>query len=295
MLNGVSYVEMRVRDFDAYRHVYGEGLGLDEVAHGTGAGGAQVWVFALGTSVLQIYEDPNAVTALLPSGEPKDRDDVPGSVGHMAFYAESNEDAFAALKGFLENSPKSTRDGPQLQPMDHAYMQRTLLEFKDPSGYVVQIADVVDPRSHLEERRAAKRKAALPGRPGLLRGFDHLNISCSDVRAARDLFGAALGAEEISHRSDEQGEESVFAVGLTDLEISQASAPTGKRFGPGIVTGVGFWTDDVRRAYETLNGKGVAVGGPPSDRSPLPAIRREGFTFEGLDGLPLEVVQGPDG
>jgi len=47
-----------------------------------------------------------------------------------------------------------------VQPADHAYMQRSLLEFDDPNGYVLQVADVLDPRDHLKARRAEKTALA---------------------------------------------------------------------------------------------------------------------------------------
>ena len=61
--------------------------------------------------------------------------------------------------------------------------------------------------------------------------------------------------------------------------------------GPGSIRGLGFWTDDVARAYRELVQRGVAVGGPPSDITPLPGMSRRGFTFEGLNGLRLEITQ----
>ena len=292
MLTGVAYLEMRVRDFAACRKTYRDDLGLEEIAHGVGGDGYGISMIATGSSFLELREDPNAITVLLPSGERKEPVDVPGSVGHISFYVDNNDHAFAVLKEFLVNNPRATADGPDLQPVDHAYMQRTLLQFDDPSGYVVQISDVVDPRPHLEKRRAEKRDAAAAsGRPGLLQGFDHLNTGYSDIRFNRDLFGQKLGMEEISHRTGEGWEEGVFAVGITDLEISQNASLKGKPRGAGAVSGIGFWTEDVESAYLTAQQRGVDVAAPPSERTDLPGIRRRGFSFEGLDGLPLEIAQ----
>ena len=296
MLTGIGHLEMRVRDLAACRAIYGEQLGLQEFAHGAGADGDRVSMYAIGDSVLELHEDPNAVTALLPSGERKDHMDVPGSAGHFALYVEDNDEAFAEFTHVLAVNPlNSTRDGPSVQAMDHSYMQRSLLELCDPGGYVIQISEVLDPREHLKDRIAEKKALAASGGRGLLRGIDHVNINCTDVSANRVLFVQKLGLNELIHRTEtvpavEGFEESVVAVGLTDLEISQSDATKGKQLGPGAVTPLRFWTDDVEDAYRTLGRRGVAVG-EPSDLAPLPGMRRRAFTFEGLDGLRLEVAQ----
>ena len=151
LLTGIAHLEMRVRDLDACRALYGEQLGLKETAHGVGPHGDRVSMFATGDSVLELHEDPSAVTSLLPFGEKKDPMEVPGSVGHFAFYTEDNNEAFRALKDFLaSNSHNVTWDGLSVQPIDHVYMQRSLLEFSDPGGYVIQIVDLIDPREHHE-------------------------------------------------------------------------------------------------------------------------------------------------
>ena len=297
MLTGVGHLEMRVRDLDACRDLYGEQLGLHEAAYGAGADGGRVSMFGVGDSVLELHEDPDAVTALLPSGERKHHMDVPGSVGHVALYVEDNDKAFEALRHVLAVNPLgSTRDGPSVQAMDHSYMQRSLLEVCDPGGYVFQIAEVIDPREHLNDRTAEKKASAAAGGRGLLRGFDHININCTNVSENRELFVEKLGLHELVHRTDtfppmEGFEESVFAAGLTDLEVSQTDELAGKKFGSGAVTSLGFWTDDVEDTYGALTDRGVDIAEPPSDLAPLPGMRRRAFSFEGLDGLRLEVAQ----
>ena len=295
MLTGIAHLEMRVRDLAACRTLYGKQLGLEELAHGAGPHGDRVSMFAIGDSVLELHEDADAVTSLLPFGEKKDPMEVPGSVGHFAFYTEDNNEAFRALKDFLaSNSHNVTWDGPSVQPIDHAYMQRSLLEFSDPGGYVIQIADLIDPREHLKDHLDEKRAVACGS--GLLRGIDHVSIICSNVSTERDLFGQKLGFAELSHRTEtvppvEGFEESVFAAGMTDLEIAMSESTRGRPLGSGAISSLGFWTDDVVRAYRELVQRGMAVGGPPSDITPLPGMPRRAFTLEGLDGLRLEIAQ----
>ncbi len=296
MLTGIAHLEMRVLHLAACRTLYGEQLGLEGLAHGAGPHGDRVSMFAIGDSVLELHEDADAVTSLLPSGERKDPRDVPGSVGHFAFYTADNHEAFRVLKKSLVSNPLTTPDGPSVQPMDHAYMQRSLLQFNDPDGYIIQIADLIDPREHLQGRLDEKRARAAACGPGLLQGFDHVQIICSDVSAERDFYGLKLGLEELSHRTEtvpavEGFEESVFAAGMTDLELTQSESTRGWPVGPGAVGALGFWTDDVAQAYDELAQRGVAVGAPPSTRTPLPGMSRRAFAFEGLDGLRLEIAQ----
>ena len=290
MLTAVGHVQMRVRDFDRCRATYRAGLGLREIADGHGADGHRICMLAVGPSVLELLEDPKAVTALSPSGSVLAPREVPGSVGHMAYYASDNEKAFVTLRD--AGIPLTTTDGPSLQPIDHCYMQRTLVEFRDPNGLVVQVAEVVDPREHLVARRTAKRKlTAEVGEGKIIQGIDHINIACSDIDANRPLFVEKLGLEEIVFRTTEGRGESVVVVGITDLEIAQIDTAERGKLGPGIVSGLGFWTDDVELCYRILKGQGVAVGGPPSERTPLPGVGRVAFNIEGLDGLPLEIAQ----
>ncbi len=296
MLTGIAHLEMRVRDLAACRTLYGEQLGLKELAHGVGPHGDRVSMFAIGDSVLELCEDPDAVTSLLPSGERKDPMEVPGSVGHFSFYTKDNHEAFKVLKNAMASNPLTALgDGPSLQPMDHAYMQRSLLQFNDPDGYIIQISDLIDPREHLQGRLDEKRARAEACGPGLLQGIDHVHIVCSDVSAARDFWGQ-LGLEELSHRTEtvpavEGFEEAVFAAGMTDLEITQSESTRGWPLGPGAVSALGFWTDDIVQAYSELTQRGVVVGDPPSARTPLPGMSRRAFVFEGLDGLRLEIAQ----
>ena len=290
MLTAIGHVEMRVRDIDRCRATYGAGLGFREIAYGSDADGHRICLFAVGPSVLELHEDPNAVSAWSPSGELLARQDVPGSVGHIAFYADDNEEAFMALRD--AGIPLTTKNGPSPQPIDHCYMQRTLVEFRDPNGLLIQIAEVVDPREHLKARRAAKRTLKVEaGERGIIQGIDHINISCSETSANRSLFVEKLGLEEIVYRTTEGRGETVVAVGLTDMEIAENETAERGQFGPGTISGLGFWTDDVERCYRVLKEKGAAVGGPPSERTSLPGIRRLAFSFEGLDGLPLEIAQ----
>ena len=296
MLTGISHLEMRVRDLEACRILYGRELGLEELGHGVDPHGERVAVFATGASILELHEDAGAVTSLLPGGGRKDPMDIPGSIGHFALYARDNHEAFSVLQQTMVRNPLTTQDGPSVQPLDHAYMQRSLLEFRDPDGYIIQIADSIDPRAHLRDRLEEKRTGAAAGSPGLLQGFDHVAITCSDVSAARTLFGGQLELEELSHRTETVPavagfEEAVFAVGMTDLELAQSASTRGWTLGPGAISAMGLWSDDVVQAYGELGRRGVAVGEPPSLQIPLSGISRRTFTFTGPDGLRLEIAE----
>ena len=293
MLSGIGHVEMHVGDLAACRVLYGEQIGLKEIAHGAGPDGRGMAMFAIGDSVLELHEDPDAVKAYLPSGEKRDPQEVPGSVGHFAFYAENNNEVYAALKEKLAgNSHFAALGAPSVQPLDHAFLQRSLLQFEDPDGYMIQIADLPDPRTEVQARIAEKR-ATVASIPGLLRGIDHIQIICSDVDAARKLLGT-LGLEELAYRTEteppvEGFEESVMAAGMTELELTRSAATVGFRLGPGAVTSLGFWTDDVEEAYKVLCDHTLTAD-EPAELAPL-GMPRRAFAFEGFDGLRLEVAQ----
>ena len=87
LLTGIAHLEMRVRDLDACRALYGEQLGLKETAHGVGPHGDRVSMFATGDSVLELHEDPSAVTSLLRASVPSPAAGAPGARAgvHNAF------------------------------------------------------------------------------------------------------------------------------------------------------------------------------------------------------------------
>ena len=129
MLTGIGSVVMQVAEFAACRTLYGTDLGLVEIGCGVGADGHQVCIFAVGSSILEIHEKPgeaNVGTSLPESA----------SVGHFALLVASIDEAYAMLR---ETNVLGTRT-PVVQPLDHSYMQRSLLQFDDPNGFVVQIS-----------------------------------------------------------------------------------------------------------------------------------------------------------
>ena len=153
MITGFAYVEMRVRDFEECRAVYGAHLGLTEVQDTTAVlnekgewvstaspeGGNREAVLQIGDSFLVLHEDENAPTQVSPKGERLR--EAWGSVGHYAFWVDGNFHAFSHLREFFELYRfAGTKEGPSVQPMNHAYMQRTLLEFADPNGYTIQLS-----------------------------------------------------------------------------------------------------------------------------------------------------------
>ena len=148
MLTGIGSVVMQVAEFAACRTLYGTKLGLVKIGCGVGADGRQVCMFAVGSSILEIHENPNAANAgnSLPTA---------ASVGHFALLVASADEAYAMLRE--RNVPVS--GAPAVQPLDHAYMQRSLLQFDDPSGFIVQISGVVDPGRRKGGRRSAFRSA----------------------------------------------------------------------------------------------------------------------------------------
>ena len=290
MLTGIGHLQMRVQDLRASRRFYGDALGLRELGRGPDGEVSPTAMFGVGPSVLELREDPAAVSGLLASGEQKDWFEVPGSVNHFAFYVDSNEAVYALFRDRLTSL--SLQGGPQAQPLGHTYLQRSLLDYVDPNGFIVQIAEIVDPRSEALGRRREKRQIRMAtSEQGMFHGFDHVSTYITDTEAPRKLFVEQLGMREYGEGVVEGRKQATFAVGITDLEMNESDDYRDKQLGPGIVSRLGFWTADVEKAYRELKQSSAAVGGPPSDCVPLPGLSRRAFEVEGPDGMPLEIAE----
>ena len=288
MLTGIGRMEMRVLDLDACRAFYRDAMGLTELASG-GRGGGRSAAFVVGDSVLECIEDPDAVVGRLPTGEERDWVDVPGSVNHFALYVDDIYAAYGQLKGKAE--PRTLKDGPEAMPLGHTYLQRSLLDFVDPSGFVVQIAEVIEPGEEMQRRKAAKQGlASEPSDSGMMRGFDHFSIYVRDPAATRAFYVEKLGLEEYGQRDVEGTDQTVLMVGLADLEFNLSEAYKDKQLGAGIVSMFGFWTDDVEEARRLLAADGVAVGEIGARDAGLPYGVRS-FICLDPDGLPIEIAE----
>ena len=299
MITGIAYVDMRVRDLDECRDIYGREMGLSEVqdtrseqnkkgewvSTASAEGGDRESVMQVGDSFLVLHEDATAKTQVLPNGD-VDRH-ATGSVGHYAFYVSGNHHAFSHLKDFFGMYRHArTKDGPSVQPMNHTYLQRSLLEFADPNGYTIQFAEVVDPRIDKQERRRDKARIANVATGGLIKGFDHLNMSCPDIGKAKELYNGKLGLPIIDHTQADTHEGYVFVAGLCDLELDAKKNGDSDRVGPGVVGSIGLWTDDV-------DGLAKEIGhpDPPTERDLALGVTIRSITLDVGDGLPVEVAQ----
>ena len=289
MLTGIGRMEMRVRDLEACRAFYRDAMGLTEWGASGGRDGARSSTFVVGESVLECIEDPDAVVGRLPTGEERDWVDVPGSVNHFALYVDDIYAAYDQLKGKAE--PRTLKDGPEAMPLGHTYLQRSLLDFVDPSGFAVQIAEVIEPGEEMQRKRKDKQRLASEARDGgLMRGFDHFSIYVRDPAATRSFYVEKLGMEEYGQRDVEGTDQWVLMVGLTDLEFNLSEAYKDKQLGAGIVSMFGFWTDDLQQAHSLLAAKGVAPGDIATRDAGLPYAVRS-FSCVDPDGLPIEISE----
>ena len=264
-------------------------MGLTEFGASGGRDGGRSSTFVVGESVLECIEDPDAVVGRLPTGEERDWVDVPGSVNHFALYVDDIYAAYGQLKGKAE--PRTLKDGPEAMPLGHTYLQRSLLDFVDPSGFVVQIAEVIEPGEEMQRRKAAKQGlASEPSDSGMMRGFDHFSIYVRDPAATRSFYVEKLGMEEYGQRDVEGTDQWVLMVGLTDLEFNLSEAYKDKQLGAGIVSMFGFWTDDLQQAHSLLAAKGVAPGDIATRDAGLPYAVRS-FSCVDPDGLPIEISE----
>ena len=85
-------------------------------------------------------------------------------------------------------------------------------------------------------------------------------------------------------------DQTVLMVGLSDLEFNLSEAYRDKQLGAGIVSTLGFWTDDVEEARSLLAAQGVPLGDVATRDAGLPWAVRS-FRCVDPDGLPIEVAQ----
>ena len=300
MITGIAYVEMRVRDLDECRDVYGREMGLTEVQDTTAVlnekgewvssasaeSGDRESVLQVGDSFLVLHEDEKAVTQVLPNGVAVKK--AQGSVGHYSFFVDSNHHAYFHMKDFFRGYRHSrTKEGPQVQSMNHSYLQRSLLEFADPNGYTIQLSEVVDPRLSKQDRRREKANIANVSTGGPLKGFDHLYMSCPDIDAAKELYAGKLGLRIIDHSDSETHERYVFVAGLCDLEMENAKNDTGPaRLGRGVVNSIGLWSNDIDALAKDLGHRTR-----PTERDLALGVPMRSITLDVGDGLPIEVAE----
>lgn len=300
MITGIAYIEMRTRSFDECREVYGTHLGLTEVQDTTAVlnekgewestasseSGNREAILQIGDSFLILHEDETAPTQVAPKGARMR--EAWGSVGHWSFFVNGNHHAFSHLKDFFAMYRfAGTKEGPSVQPMNHAYMQRTLLEFADPNGYTIQLSEIVDPRLQNQDRRREKQRIANLATGGLIKGFDHISMSCPDISNGKELYGDKLGMRIIDHSDSETHEGYVFVAGLCDIELgAQKSGANADRLGKGIVGSLGLWSDDVDALA-----KEIGHPTPPTERDMALGVPILSITLDVGDGLPVEVAQ----
>ncbi len=289
MFTEVSHIALACRDFPAARVLYGRQLGLEDAGHDEGTGGCGACLLRVGPSFLELRTDPRAPVA----GEVPNSASQTAVVNHFALYVSDLTPTYRVLKDrhvpFL--------DEPVTTPFGHRNMQRALVNFVDPSGLQVQLSQTVDPRPHLAERCAAKRRMA-EGAMGLFGGFDHVSTYCKDFDRTRAFFRDQLGLDEFFHSTareegaslDADYQQSAFAIGGTDIEL--ATCAPKRLLGLGTVQGIGFRTDDIDQAQKILQRRGLEVEGPYSPWAPLPELRGRAVVVSSPDGLRVRIVQG---
>ena len=302
LISGVAYIEMRTRFFDECLDIYSTQLGLTGIQDTTAVlndkgewestasseSGNREAVLQVGDSFLIIHEDQTAPAQINPDG--KDYFDsvirpTPGSVGHWSFFVEGNHHTLSHLKNFSENYRFFWTKEPSVQPMNHSYLQRSLLEFSDPNGYTIQISEIVDPRPEKQDRRREKQAIANLSTGGLIKGFDHINMTCPDINDGIEMYGRKLGLPYIP-----DGESRVFQAGLCDIELSDISdlqkEEPERTSGKGTVGSFGLWSDDV----DSLAKK---TGHPtsPEERDIALGVRVKSIVLDVGGGFPVEISQ----
>ena len=285
MLDEVAHLKLAVRDLGVSRSLYGEQLGLEEVAGGTTPDGCEVCLFAVGPSILELRQAPASTSH--DCGQPEQ----PPVIAHFALLVDDLQATYDTLK--TRNIPFLGE--PSATAIGHRNMQRALLAFEDPDGLHVQISETIDPRPHIVARKAAKHRMAA-GTTGLFGGFDHISTYCLDFASARAFFAAQLGLDEFFHSTAREVGESVesgfaqaaFAVGGTDIEL--ATAPLDAPLSEGVIRQLSFWTSDLDTAARHLLENGARLA-DPEDWMPLADLRGRVLSTRSPDGLDVRVVE----
>ena len=288
MLEQVAQVELAVQDLEASRAFYTEQLGLEEITCGSTSEVLDFCLLAVGPSILALYQAPAAIS--------NDREEPaqPPVVDHFALLVDDLQATYDALKGRIPflGEPSATAIG-------HRNMQRALLAFEDPDGLHVQISETIDPRPHIEARKAAKRHMSEAG-GGHFGGFDHISTYCNEFEAARGFFGAQLGMEEFFHSTTREAGENVldgfaqaaFAVGGTDIEL--ATAPLDEPLTSGVIRRLSFCTADLDSAARHMDDGAFPFTGPEEWGAPPDAAGRA-LLIRSPDALDVRVVQRSPG
>ncbi len=303
MITDIAYLEMKVRDFDECRDIYCRELGMTEVqntksvlkngewiATVSAEDGNREAIIQVGNSFLILHEDHNAIIQVLPNGDQLPGTEWVGTVGHYSFYTQSNDHAFSHMKNFLNTYRwGTTKKGPDVQPMNHAYLQRSLLEFNDPNGYVIQISEITDPRFEKQKRRSEKRKMALRNPGGIITGFDHFSMACYDIKRAKEFYVDKLGLEIIDRSESEESEGYVFVAGLCDLEVNTVKDKTNvskSKYQAGIVASFGLWCDNLDELVNRIGFSGDIV-----ERDVALGIPVKSITLDSGDGFFVEILE----
>lgn len=300
MITGISHIEMRSRCFDESREIYGTHLGLTEIQNTTAVlneksewesvvsktFGDRKAIFQVGDSFLIIQEDLEAPIELSVDGRPTR--EPSGSVAHWSFFVEGNHHAYSHWKNFLDVYRfTATSDGPSVQPMNHQYLQRSLLEFYDPSGHPIQTSEIVDPRSEKQKRRREKQGIASLANGTVIKGFDHIRMHCPDMRKGKEMYVDKLGLTIIEHRETEINDLYALSAGLCDIELNfKKDGSNSSQFGRGVVGSFGFWSDDVDALAKQIQHHSHS-----RKRDLTLGVPVKSITLDVGDGFPVEVSQ----
>ena len=303
MITDIAYLEMLVKDFDECLHVYTKELGMTEIQNtqsvqnekgewistASAEQGNREAIIQVGNSYLVLHEDANAITQVLPNGDIISANEVEGTVGHYSFYAQGNDHAYSHMKSFYTSYRYGrTKEGPSVQPMNHSYLQRSLLEFADPNGYTVQISEIIDPRLEKQKRRREKTEIANMSQGAIVKGFDHFSMRCSDLKIGKGFYSETLGLEIIHHEQSDTSEEYVFSAGLCDLELSSSSLNSLDKplYGPRIVSSYGLWCDDLESVINNLSFEPNRL-----ERDLALGVRVKYITLNSGDGFLIQILE----
>ena len=288
MLTQLIHIIMVVPDVRLCQAFYGTTLNLPDSGGGIDSRGQNYRKYLVGHSELILVEDSSAIpySKLVRNTRTE--------VDHYALYVEDLETVFEALqqRGIV------FQDKPHKTELGHRNIQRSLVSFKDPNGFTLQLSQTVDLRPQLAPRKEAKRAMANLSSMEIstFGGIDHVSSYCTNFKTNRKLYRDILKLNEFFYSTvREDGvrvttgfEQGAFAIGGTDIEL--ASDDEWQQIVPGPIHGLGFRTDQIENVAMALRSSAVSFEETTSDNTSFHPGRNT-LVVSSPDGMQLQIVQ----
>jgi glyoxylase I family protein len=130
----------------------------------------------------------------------------------------------------------------------------------------------------------------------VLKGFDHIGLTCSNLEKSVAFYSGLLGAKEVQRGRNPAGVELVYldtGAGILELFSPPGSVDTPAPEPPRNRAGfrhLALTVDDLDAAYRKLQEAGVVFTEPPTAPRVARLFRKVAFCLD-PDGIPVELVE----